>query len=94
MTASSCLGSELPAAIRAVARGRHVLPPVPPRLGEALRRRLDDQQQAIFGMLLAGIGPGEIARTLDLSPARLESRLWGMLRTLEAPQVEPAGQAR
>jgi DNA-binding NarL/FixJ family response regulator len=88
------LGSELTAAIRAVAGGRPVLPPVPPWLGEALRRRLDHEEQAIFGMLLAGIGPGEIAQTLDLSAAGLESRLWGMLRRLEAPQMHSPRDGR
>jgi DNA-binding NarL/FixJ family response regulator len=91
------LGSELTAAIRAVAGGRPVLPPVPRWLGEALRRRLDHEEQAIFGMLLAGIKPGEIAETLDLSAAGLESRLWGMLRRLEGPQLQsprdPAGSS-
>ncbi len=83
------LGSELCAAIRSVAQGRSVLPPVPSWLGEALRRRLDHQEQAIFGMLLAGIDPGEIAETLDLSTAGLESRLWAMLRRLEAADRKP-----
>jgi DNA-binding NarL/FixJ family response regulator len=82
------VGSDLCAAIREVARGRQVLPPVPPRLGEALRRRLDHQEQAIFGMLLAGIPPQEIADTLDLSAAGLESRLWAMVRRLEVAQPE------
>jgi DNA-binding NarL/FixJ family response regulator len=62
---------------------------MPPWLGEALRRRLDHEEQAIFGMLLAGIETGEIAQTLGLSTAGLESRLWGMLRKLEAPHPEP-----
>jgi DNA-binding NarL/FixJ family response regulator len=83
------LGSELCAAIRRVAAGGHALPPMPPWLGEALRRRLDHEEQAIFGMLLAGIETGEIAQTLGLSTAGLESRLWGMLRKLEAPHPEP-----
>jgi two-component system, NarL family, response regulator DevR len=87
------LGSELTAAIRAVALGRQVLPRVPPWLGEAIRQRLDDQEQAIFGMLLAGIEPGEIARTLDLSAAGMESRLGAMLRRLEAPQTQSPADA-
>ena len=78
------LGSELCEAVRGVASGRRLLPPLPPRLGESLRRRLDDQEQAIFGLLLAGIEPTEVAATLGLSEANLESRLWRMLRRLEA----------
>lgn len=78
------LGSDLCDAIRAVARGSLRLPLVPPRLAETLRRRLDDEEQAIFGMLLAGIAPAEIGSTLSLSAAGMESRLWAMLRKLEA----------
>jgi DNA-binding NarL/FixJ family response regulator len=83
------LGAELCAAVRRVAGGGHELPPIPPWLGEALRRRLDHEQQAIFGMLLARIDPDEIAETLGLSAAGLESRLWAMLRRVEAPHGEP-----
>lgn len=77
------LGIELCDAIRRVASGQRDLPAVPPRLADILRRRLDHEQQAIFGMLLAGIQPAEIATTLGLSAAGLESRLWAMLRRLE-----------
>jgi DNA-binding NarL/FixJ family response regulator len=83
------LGSELCEAIRGAASGRMHMPPLSPRLAESLRRRLDHQEQAIFGMLLAGIKPTEVAATLGLSAARLESRLWEMLRRLEAL---PAGR--
>jgi len=78
------LGSELSEAIRCVARGQQLLPPVPQWLGDALRRRLSPEEQAIFGMLLAGIKPDEIAETLGVSEAALESSLWTMLRSLEA----------
>jgi DNA-binding NarL/FixJ family response regulator len=82
------LGSELCEAIRTVARGDQLLPPVPEWLGEALRLRLDHLEQAIFGLLLAGISPTQISGILDLSEATLESRLWSMLRKLEA--VDPS----
>jgi DNA-binding NarL/FixJ family response regulator len=78
------LGAELCEAIRDVASGRRLLPPLSPRLADSLRRRLDHQEQAIFGMLLAGIEPREVAATLGLSTGELESRLWEMLRRLEA----------
>lgn len=83
------LGSELCAAVRRIAGGGHELPPIPPWLGEALRRRLDHEEQAIFGMLLARLDPVEIAETLGLSAAGLESRLWEMLRQVEAPHGGP-----
>ena len=60
------------------------MPPLPPRLADTLRRRLGPREQAIFGMLLAGIEPAEIATTLGLSAADLESRLGDMLRLMEA----------
>ena len=54
-------GTELYEVTRSVARGRQVMPPVPQWLGDALRRRRDHEEQAIFGMLLAGIKPAEVA---------------------------------
>jgi DNA-binding NarL/FixJ family response regulator len=83
------VGSELCAAVRAVARGELRLPPVPLALAAAMRRRLDAEEQAIFGMLLAGIPPVEIAHTLGISAGWLESRLWSMLKRLEGLQAEP-----
>jgi DNA-binding NarL/FixJ family response regulator len=62
---------------------------MPPWLGELLRRRLDHEEQAIFGMLLAGIETNAIADTLRLSAAGLESRLWDILRRLEAQHPRP-----
>jgi DNA-binding NarL/FixJ family response regulator len=87
------LGSELCEAIRKVARGLQLLPPVPDWLGDALRRRLDHEEQAIFGLLLAGIKTPQIASTLDLPEAALEARLWLMLRKLEAVHPSPDGHA-
>lgn len=82
------LGSHLCDEIRRVARGGSAMSPIPPWLGETIRRRFGPEEQAIFGMLLAGIQPTDIADTLGVSDAGLESRLWTMLRTLEAPDHE------
>ena len=87
------VGAELCEAVRAVARGRSRLPVVPPALAGAMRRRLGSEEQAIFGMLLAGIESADIAATLGLSPRGLESRSWAMLHKLEALRPEP-GVAR
>jgi DNA-binding NarL/FixJ family response regulator len=85
------LGRELCEAIRTVASGERRLPPPPPWLAESLRRRLDFEQQAIFGMLLASISPTEVAYVLGLSTAGLESQLWEMLRRIEdLPALAPA----
>jgi DNA-binding NarL/FixJ family response regulator len=84
------LGIELCDAIRRVASGHRDLPAVPQRLAEIFRRRLDHEQQAIFGMLLAGMEPPEIAVTLGLSSGDLESHLWEMLRRLETLPAPPS----
>lgn len=84
----SGLGSELRHVIRRVARGKNCLQPLPRWLGDTLRARCDHEQQAIFGMLLAGVAREEIATTLELSEAELESRMWAMLRSLETPLSE------
>jgi DNA-binding NarL/FixJ family response regulator len=78
------LGSELCDVIRAVARGVRVLPRVSQPMADMLRRRLDDREQQIFGMLLAGISRLEIARTLGISPVELEPCETAMLNKLEA----------
>lgn len=84
------IGTDLCRAIRSVASGQRDLPPLPPRLADSLRRRLDHEEQAIFGMLLAGMEPREVAATLGLSAAGLESRLWELLRRLEGlPAASP-----
>jgi DNA-binding NarL/FixJ family response regulator len=88
------VGSELCDAIRRVAQGQLLLPTVKPALADSMRRRLESDEQAIFGMLLAGISTPEIARTLGFSAGELESRLWTMLRKLERLDVEPPASAR
>ena len=84
------VGSELCHAVRAVARGHSRLPVVPPALAGAMRRRLGAEEQAIFGMLLAGIEPSEIAATLGMSARGLDSRRWAMLHKLEGLRPDPA----
>jgi DNA-binding NarL/FixJ family response regulator len=88
IVSKSGLGSELCDAIRVVARGGHRLRPVPPWLSHALRQRLGHEEQAIFGMLLAGIPLQEIAQTLGMSTDDLDARLSAMLRALESPRAE------
>jgi DNA-binding NarL/FixJ family response regulator len=83
LLSKSALGSDLHTAIRRAATGLSRLPPVPPTLADGLRRRFDSLEQAIFGLLLAGIGREEIAHTLHVDSAEIESRQWAMLRKLE-----------
>jgi len=83
LVSKASLGSELCERIREAARGETHLPMVPPSLADSMRRRLDPEEQAIFGLLLAGSATVEIGRTLQLAHGELEARLWAMLRKLE-----------
>lgn len=77
------LGSELCDAVRSLMHGRRVMPRVAGPIADMQRRRLDDTEQPIFGMLMAGITRPEIARTLGMSARELSSREGTMLRKLE-----------
>jgi two-component system response regulator DevR len=83
LVSKAALGADLCDRIREAARGVSRLPMVPPSLADSMRRRLDPEEQAIFGLLQAGIATVEIGRTLGLAHGELEARLWGMLRKLE-----------
>ncbi|MGZ4169476.1 MAG: response regulator [Solirubrobacteraceae bacterium] len=83
LLSKSALGSDLYVAIRRAAMGMSRLPPVPPTLAEGLRRRFESMEQAIFGLLMAGISREEIGRTLHIDIGELETRQWTMLRKLE-----------
>jgi DNA-binding NarL/FixJ family response regulator len=83
------VGSDLCHEIRCAAAGERHLPPLPPRLAESLRRRLTGDEQAIFGMLLAGMEPTEVAGTLGLSAAAMEAQLCELLRRLEGLPPAP-----
>jgi DNA-binding NarL/FixJ family response regulator len=88
LLSKAALGADLYDRIRQVASGVSRLPMVPPALADSMRRRLDSEEQAIFGLLLARVPSEEIGRTLGLSRAELESRQWAMLRKLE--RLEPS----
>jgi DNA-binding NarL/FixJ family response regulator len=83
LLSKSALGSDLYTEIRRASMGMSRLPPVPPTLADSLRRRFESLEQAIFGLLVAGIGRDEIGRTLHLGIGELETRQWTMLRKLE-----------
>jgi DNA-binding NarL/FixJ family response regulator len=89
LLSKAAVGADLYVRVRQVASGTSRIPLVPPALADSMRRRLDTQEQAIFGLLLAGIPRHEIARTLGLAHGDLEARRWAMLRKLE--RLEPAG---
>jgi DNA-binding NarL/FixJ family response regulator len=88
------LGSELCDAVRSVRRGRRLFPKVSQPMADMLRRRLDDTEQPIFGMLLAGIPRPEIRQTLGISARELASREGAMLRKLEVLPGEASTPSR
>ncbi len=77
------LGSELCDAIRLMAHGKRLLPRVPGPMADMLRRGLDDNEQAIFGMRLAGLTRAEIMQTLGVSTRELALNEDAILRKLE-----------
>jgi DNA-binding NarL/FixJ family response regulator len=83
LLSKAALGTDLHTAIRRAATGMSRLPPVPAALADGMRRRFDSMEQAIFGLLLAGISRDEIGRTLHIDSGELETRQWAMLRKLE-----------
>ncbi len=83
LVSKAALGGQLCEQIRDAAHGGTHLPVVPPSLADSMRRRLDSQEQAIFGMMLAGISNVDIGHTLSLSQSELDARQWAMLRKLE-----------
>jgi DNA-binding NarL/FixJ family response regulator len=88
------LGDDLCRTIRAVARGRRLIPRVAHPIGDLLRNRLDsDEERMIFGMLLAGIPPETVAETLGVTVRELSERRSRMLAKLEPLPSEsaPAG---
>jgi DNA-binding NarL/FixJ family response regulator len=89
IVSKGALGSELCEVIRRAASGESRLPAPPSWLAEALRRRLAPEQQALFGMLLAGIRPTEAAYVLGLSQASLEAQLWETLQQIEELPTVP-----
>jgi DNA-binding NarL/FixJ family response regulator len=78
------LGSELCDAVRAVARGQRLLIRVARSTADALRHRLDERDQMLFGMLLSGTAPEHIRQALCISEDELSSRIEAMLARLEA----------
>ena len=69
-------------AIRAVADGRKVIPPLLPSAMLALGARLDADDARLCGMLIDGATRSEIAARLGISEAWIEARCWAILERL------------
>ena len=82
MLSKGSLGEELCTAVRALARGRTYLPAVAQPTVQALGSRLGPRDHAIFGMLLAGVAPAEVAQRLAMPDSELPWRRGSILRAL------------
>ena len=76
---------ELYEAIRRVARGGDVMPPVAPPQFEAAGHALDPEDLPILGMLLDRTPAADIADTLRIEQAELRNRIERMLSCLKVP---------
>ena len=75
--------NELYDAIRTVARGERVVPPMSRELLDDANRRLDSDDLPILGMALDGTPENEIARTLGLGADEMTHRMDRMISTLK-----------
>jgi DNA-binding NarL/FixJ family response regulator len=89
MLHKSAPAPELFDAIRTVARGDRVLPPVDREMLEAAGAELDPQDLPILGMTIEGTPPAEIAATLRLDPAELSGRIDAMVQRLRVDVPAP-----
>ena len=89
LVSKAALGEELAARIRAVAAGERSLPRVPPALADSIRRRFDEEEQSIFGLLAAGVPAADIPQTLRLGRTEVDEQLGRMLRKLERARPDP-----
>ena len=79
LVGKGALGPELCNAIRRLARGRQNFPAIPLSVEQAMRSQLTLSDQAIFGMLLAGVEPDVIAERFAIGLGELDYRRGIML---------------
>lgn len=80
---------ELYDAIRTVARGERIMPPMSRELLDAANERLDSADLPILGMSLDGTPEVEIARTLGVSHEELTRRVDRMISRLKVEVATP-----
>ena len=81
--------NELYDAIRTVARGEQVMPPITRELLDAAQSRLDDEDIPVLMMALDGTSEAEIARTLNVAPDDMAHRLDRMISRLKVEVPAP-----
>jgi DNA-binding NarL/FixJ family response regulator len=73
---------ELFDALRAVARGDRVLPPVPRALLESASGRIDPEDMPILAMMIDGTTPAEVADALRVDAREVARRIDAMIERL------------
>jgi DNA-binding NarL/FixJ family response regulator len=84
----AALADDLLNAIRLVARGRFVVPSIPPHLREVSAAKLDPEDLPIFSMMMDRIPLPEIAETMAMEERELRGRLRAMLGKLRVPTAK------
>ena len=74
--------ADLTETVAALSAGEHRIQEITPMTLHASGAKLDGNDLPILGMLLHGVPTAEIAETLDITPAWLAARRWGMLEKL------------
>jgi DNA-binding NarL/FixJ family response regulator len=85
----SAPAKELYDAIRTVARGEKVLPPVARELYEAAAEKLDPEDLPILGMAVEGTSPADMAESLRIDGKELHARIDRMLSRLRVDIATP-----
>jgi len=80
---------ELYDAIRTVARGEKVMPPISRELLDGAQTRLDDEDIPVLMMALDGTSEAEIAKTLGSTPDDMAHRLDRMISRLKVEVPAP-----
>ena len=83
MVSKSAPAPELYDAIRTVARGGHVLPPIERQLLDEAAARLDTDDLPILGMVLEGVPHADIADALRIEGEELSRRIDDMIGRLK-----------
>lgn len=89
MVNKSAPAAELYDAIRRVARGERVMPPLSRELLEAAHAKLDDEDLPALAMLLDGTRHADVASTLGVEPEELSHRIDRMISRLKVEVATP-----
>jgi DNA-binding NarL/FixJ family response regulator len=82
---------ELYQALRLVARGERVMPPISRELLSDASSRLDPEDLPILGMALDGTAAADVAAALRIAPTELDGRIERMLHRLRVDVPAAAG---